>query len=384
MNQKETKKTIRTFALASFLNDLGSDMIYPIWPLFVTSVLGAPMSALGFIDGLGEAIVSISQAVSGYISDKIRKRKIFVWTGYLFGSLSRVGYAISSVWQHLIPFRILDRAGKIRSAPRDAIIADISTKENRGKNFGLLRAMDNLGAVCGIIVCILFFKLLGYRNLFLLAAIPSVIGASLIFHLIKEKKPADIKIYKGLSLKDLDKNFKLFLLLSSFFALGSFSYSFLLIYAKEFGFQTAFVPVLYLVFTTVASIFSVPFGKLSDKIGRKQVLMLSYIFWGLVCLSFIFFRSHLAIILAFVLYGLHKGALEPVQKTFVSELSPIKYRASSLGGFQMAVGLCALPASLIAGVLWDKISIFMPFYFSLSLTALSIIMLIFVKENKSA
>ncbi len=384
MNQKETKKTIRTFALASFLNDLGSDMIYPIWPLFVTSVLGAPMSALGFIDGLGEAIVSISQAVSGYISDRIRKRKIFVWTGYLFGSLSRVGYAISSVWQHLIPFRILDRAGKIRSAPRDAIIADISTKENRGKNFGLLRAMDNLGAVCGIIVCILFFKLLGYRNLFLLAAIPSVIGASLIFHLIKEKKPADIKIYKGLSLKDLDKNFKLFLLLSSFFALGSFSYSFLLIYAKEFGFQTAFVPVLYLVFTAVASIFSVPFGKLSDKIGRKQVLMLSYIFWGLVCLSFIFFRSHLAIILAFVLYGLHKGALEPVQKTFVSELSPIKYRASSLGGFQMVVGLCALPASLIAGVLWDKISIFMPFYFSLSLTALSIIMLIFVKENKSA
>jgi len=383
MNQKETKKTIRTFALASFLNDLGSDMIYPIWPLFVTSVLGAPMSALGFIDGLGEAIVSISQAVSGYISDKIRKRKIFVWTGYLFGSLSRVGYAISSVWQHLIPFRILDRAGKIRSAPRDAIIADISTKENRGKNFGLLRAMDNLGAVCGIIVCILFFKLLGYRNLFLLAAIPSVIGASLIFHLIKEKKPADIKIYKGLSLKDLDKNFKLFLLLSSFFALGSFSYSFLLIYAKEFGFQTAFVPVLYLVFTTVASIFSVPFGKLSDKIGRKQVLMLSYIFWGLVCLSFIFFRSHLAIILTFVLYGLHKGALEPVQKTFVSELSPIKYRASSLGGFQMVVGLCALPASLIAGILWDKISIFMPFYFSLSLTALSIIMLIFVKENKS-
>ena len=383
MNQKETKKTIRTFALASFLNDLGSDMIYPIWPLFVTSVLGAPMSALGFIDGLGEAIVSISQAVSGYISDRIRKRKIFVWTGYLFGSLSRVGYAISSVWQHLIPFRILDRAGKIRSAPRDAIIADISTKENRGKNFGLLRAMDNLGAVCGIIVCILFFKLLGYRNLFLLAAIPSVIGASLIFHLIKEKKPADIKIYKGLSLKDLDKNFKLFLLLSSFFALGSFSYSFLLIYAKEFGFQTAFVPVLYLVFTAVASIFSVPFGKLSDKIGRKQVLMLSYIFWGLVCLSFIFFRSHLAIILAFVLYGLHKGALEPIQKTFVSELSPIKYRASSLGGFQMVVGLCALPASLIAGILWDKISIFMPFYFSLSLTALSIIMLIFVKENKS-
>ncbi|MFH1525867.1 MAG: MFS transporter [Bacteroidota bacterium] len=269
MNQKKASKTVRIFALASFLNDLGSDMIYPIWPLFVTSVLGAPMAVLGFIDGLGEAIVSISQAASGYISDRTRRRKIFIWTGYLFGSLSRVGYAISSVWQHLIPFRILDRAGKIRGAPRDAIIADISTKENRGKNFGFLRAMDHLGAVCGIIVCILFFKVLGYRNLFLLAAIPSVVSALLIFSLIKEKKPTDIRIFKGLSLKTLSLNFKLFLVSSSLFALGSFSYSFLLVYARELRFPVAFVPVLYLVFTVVAGVVSHPFGRLSDRIGRK-------------------------------------------------------------------------------------------------------------------
>jgi MFS family permease len=249
MEQRETQKTVRIFASASFLNDFGSDMIYPVWPLFVTTILQANMAALGFIDGLGDAIVSISQAGSGYVSDRTRKRKIFVWTGYLFGSLSRIGYALSTIWQHLIPLKLLDRAGKIRGAPRDAIIADISTKENRGKNFGILRTMDNLGAVCGIIVCILLFGLLGYKNLFLIAAIPSAIGALLIFFLIKETKPSETRIYKGLSLKDLDNNFKLFLSLSAVFALGSFSYSFLLIYAKEFGFEVTFVPVLYLIFT---------------------------------------------------------------------------------------------------------------------------------------
>lgn len=384
MEQKETRKALRTFAAASFLNDFGSDMIYPIWPLFVTTALQANMSVLGFIDGLGDAVVSLSQAASGYFSDTIRRRKIFVWTGYIFGSLSRIGYALSTAWQQLIPFRILDRAGKIRAAPRDAIIADASTEENRGRNFGLLRTMDNLGAVCGILVCILLFNFLGYENLFLMASVPSLIAALLVFSRIKEKKSPAGRIYKGLSLKDLDMNFGLFLLLSAFFALGSFSYSFLLIYAKESGFQTAFVPVLYLVFTAVASVFSFPFGRLSDRTGRKPVLMLSYAFWGLTCFAFIFVGGYVAIISAFVLHGLHKGALEPVQKSFVSELAPKEYRASSLGAFQMVIGLLALPSSSVAGLLWDHIGTAAPFCFSLGMTAFSVVMLFFVKEQHPA
>lgn len=384
MEQKENKKVLRTFALASFLNDLGSDIIYPIWPLFITTVLHANMAVLGFIDGLGEAIVSLSKAASGYLSDRIGKRKRFIWVGYLFGALSRIGYAFSTAWQHVIPFRILDRAGKIRSAPRDAIIADISSGENRGRNFGLLRTMDNLGAVCGILICIFFFKLLGYRTLFILAAIPSVIGAGLILLFIKEKKSPDKKIFKPLSLKHLDKNLKLFFLVSGIFALGSFSYSFLLIYAKRFGFKLAFVPVLYLVFSVAASIFSLPFGKLADKIGRKPVLILSFICWALVAVTILFLRSKPALIAAFVLYGLHKGALEPAQKTLVSELAPINFRASILGGYQMVIGLCALPASLVAGLLWDKIGIYAPFYFSLGLTLIAILMVLFIKEKPAA
>ena len=380
MNQKEEKKTVITFSLASFLNDLGSDMIYPVWPLFVKEVLKANMSVLGLVDGLGDAIVSISQAVSGYISDKIRKRKVFIWIGYLFGSLSRIGYAFSTLWQHLIPFRTLDRAGKMRGAPRDAIIADVSTKENRGRNFGLLRAMDNLGAVCGITICILFFKALGYKRLFLLAAIPSLIGATLVFILIKERK-LERKLFKGLKLKDLDRNFKLFLLVSSLFALGSFSYSFLLIFAKEFGFKTISIPILYLIFTLFASLSSLPFGNLADKIGRKSVLIISYTLWILVCVCFIFSQSYWVVILAFILYGLHKGALEPAQRSFVSELAPKEYRASGLGTFQMVTGLCALPASFLAGVFWEEISIFSPLYFSIILTIFSLLILIFLRKE---
>ncbi len=378
---EETKKTVRTFALASFLNDFGSDMIYPIWPLFLTTVLGANMAVLGLIDGLGDAIVSVSQAVSGYISDKIRKRKVFVWLGYLFGSFSRIGYGLVTAWQYIIPFRILDRAGKMRGAPRDAIIADASTKENRGANFGILRTMDNLGAVFGIITTMLLLGILGYRTLFFIAAIPSILAVLLIIFFVKEKKQPETKIFKGISFADLSGNFKMFLVLSSIFALGSFSYSFLLVYASKFGFKTAFIPVLYLIFTIVAAFASFPFGKLSDKIGRKCVTALSFALWGATCITFIFFKSYLAIIFAFVLYGLHKGAIETVQKAFVSELAPEAYRASSLGGFQMFIGLCALPSSLIAGLLWDRISIAAPFYFSLGLAIVALIMMMFVKEK---
>lgn len=382
MEQKQTQKTIRVFALASFLNDLGSDIIYPIWPLFVTSVLGANMAVLGFLDGLGEALVSISQGFSGYLSDRIRKRKVFIWSGYLCGALSRVGYGLSAAWQQLIPFRILDRAGKIRSAPRDAIIADISTGDNRGRHFGLLRTMDHLGAVCGIIICILFFKALRYRTLFLLAAIPSLIGVSLILLLIREPK-AESKIYKGITLSVINRDFKLFLFSSCLFALASFSYSFLLIYARKAGFRVEFVPVLYLVFTIFAALFSLPFGKLADKLGRKPVLMLSYILWALVVLSLIFVKNgYLAIVPTFVLYGLHKAALEPAQKAFAAELIPQELRASALGGLQMAIGLCALPASLAAGVLWDRVGYLTPFYFSLGLTILAMGILFLVKEDR--
>lgn len=359
-------------------------MIFAIWPLFVTSFTGVNMAILGLIDGLGDAIVSISQAISGYYSDKLKIRKFFIWTGYAFSALSRVGYALSTAWQWLIPFRILDRSGKMRGSPRDAIIADASTNENRGKNFGFLRMMDNLGAVFGIIFSILLIQYLSYKTVFLIATIPSILATLLIIFFIKERPLTGTKLFKGIRLSNLNKNFRLFLLLSAIFALGSFSYSFLLIYAKNFGFQVTYVPVLYLIFTVVASILSIPFGKLTDKIGRKKVVGISFIAWAFTCLSLIFIRSYWGLILIFILYGIHLSAKDVSQRTFVSELVPEEFRASGLGGFQMVVGLAALPSSLFAGLLWDKIGLLTPLYVSLGLTVIAFLMLTFVKDTKKA
>lgn len=379
--KNNNKKSLRIFGWASFLNDMGSDMIYPLWPIFVTSVLGAPMAALGFIDGLGEAIVSISQAVSGYLSDRFKKKKLFIWLGYLFGGLSRIGYAFSTTWQHIIPLRVLDRAGKIRGAPRDAMVADLSTQENRGKHFGFLRMMDNGGAVVGILVSILLLGTLGYKNLFLLAALPSLAAVFLVLFFIKDQPKTTTHVFKGLQFKDLSGPLKLFTLLSAIFTLGSFSYSFLLVFAEQAGFKVVFVPILYLIFTAVASLFSYPFGSLSDRIGRKKVLFLAFLFWGLVCANFIFLDTKFFLVIGFILFGLHKGALEAVQRAFVTELAPPEYRASILGGFQMVIGLSALPASFLAGLLWDQFGMAIPFYFGIAMTIVAMMMLGFVKDG---
>jgi Major Facilitator Superfamily. len=379
--KEENKRSIRAFAWASFLNDFGSDMIYPVWPLFVTSVMGANMAMLGLIDGLGEAFVSISKAISGYISDRIRKRKFFIWSGYILGSISRFGYALAPSWQWLIPLKILDRSGKMRSAPRDALVADISTNQNRGGHFGLMKAMDNLGAVCGIVVCLLLFEHIGFTNLFLIAALPSLASAFLIYTYIKENKVSDKKLFADFTFKDLDANFKLFLILNSVFTLGAFSYSFLLIFAGKCGFKATYLPIFYLIITVTAAIFSLPMGKLSDKIGRKKLMYLAFILWAAICSSFILSTNSIVVVAAFVLYGLHKAALETVQKTYTSELCPDCFRATGLGVFQMAIGICALPASLIAGFLWDKINMQAPFYLSLALSLVACFMLLFVKED---
>jgi MFS family permease len=376
------KKTIRTFATATFFNDFGSNMAYPIWPFFVTETLKANMAALGLLDGLGDGLVLVSKAFSGYLSDRIRKRKVFIWTGYFLAVLSRLGYAVASAWQQLIVFRVLDRIGKERSTPRDAIVADISTHANRGTHFGFIRAMDHLGALLGSLLVLLLIQVLSYRAILALAALPTLISAVLVILLIKDRPPVGERVSQAISVGLLGRKFRRFVLLSAIFALGAFSYSFLLMFAREIGFGKTLVIGLYPVFTAAAAAASWISGHLSDRIGRKPVLIASYGLWIVVCLNFILLRSPALLIFSFVLYGMHKGMLVPVQRTIVSECAPSASRASCMGGFHLITGLCTLPASFVAGILWETVGMTAPFMLSLGLTLVATLLLITFKPEQ--
>lgn len=383
-SSKNKQKNIRVFASATFLNDLGSDMIASIWPLFVTGVLKANMSMLGFLDGIGNSLVSISKAFAGYLSDRTGKRKVFIWLGYLMAALGRFGFALSRTWAHLIPFKILERLGKERSAPRDALVSESSLPGRLGRNFGFLRAMDHLGGITGILISIVLVRLLGFRAILMLGALPTLISVILILAFIRKPEK---KITSRMSLgppKKVHRAFKSFLTISALYALSAFSYSFLLLFAKNRGFAFNNIPVLYLIITASASAASLSAGRLSDRLGRKPVLGTAYLFWMAVCIILPLVQAPLFIVFGLILYGAHLGIVNPTWRAMAAEMSPEEHRAGYIGIFQMVTGLCALPASFIAGLLWDKIGMRAPFYFSFGLTLLSGILLLFWKTAPQA
>jgi MFS family permease len=377
------RRALWTFSFASFFHDIGAEMVLSVWPLYLKTVLGANMQIIGLIDGLSDAVVSMSQAVGGYISDRIGKRKVFVMIGYMFGGVARIGYSLASHWTQLIPFRVIDRSGKVRTSPRDAIIAELSAKRDRGEHFGILRLMDNLGSVVGVLFSMALLSYLGYRKLFLVASLPSFLAVALVTFLVPERRGKVAADRVVIHFRDVDRNFILFLIASAVFALGSFSYSFLLIAATAAHLPVAVVPIYYLLATFIAGISSLPFGVLSDRLGRKVILQLGFISWALVGALFLMVGMHpLVLVLAFILFGLMNGAIDTVQRVFVAELAPKHFVASTMGAFQMVIGLMSLPASLIAGFLWDKVGQNAPFHFALTLTAIASVLLLFVHERQ--
>lgn len=382
--KNDTKRTVASFAAASGLNDVGSDMVRPFWPIFVTQVLGAPMAFLGLIDGLGDAIAQSIKFPAGYLSDRYKKRKQFIWFGYLLAGLSRIGYALSKFASWLIPFKIMDRLGKLRDPPRDAMLSDITQKNKRGRAFGILTAADNFGAFLGPILAFLLIMFIGYREIFYIAAIPSLIGAFIIFKFVREERFASKRKFH-FNRKKLSRNYKTLLLASSIFSLSWFSLSFLVVFVSKY-IDVVLVPFLFILMSAMAALISIPAGRASDSVGRKPVLILGYILFVIVCLGFVFFQTQHALITSFVLfavYGLHYGIVTTIQSPFVADISPKEIRASAIGLYQTITGICLLPASLVAGILWDVFSAQTAFVFAISLAISGIVILaVFVKEER--
>lgn len=350
------KLNILLLGIVSFLNDLSSEMIMPILPMLITA-LGGGGVVVGLTGGLRDSISSILKIFAGYLSDKTGRRKIFVSSGYLISSLFKLLLAFSRTWGHILIFASLERVGKgLRTAPRDAIIAD-SAQEKRGKGFGIHRALDTSGAILGSFsVFLLVWSLnLNLNTIILIAA--TVAFSSLIpLYFVKEirREPQDITLKIGL--KNLPSSLKLFILVCGIFSLANFSYMFFILRVREFftGKLAFGMPILfYVVFNLFYAIFAIPFGSLSDKIGRKKVIICGYLLFSAVCLGFSFFSSLTAFLILFALYGMTYAMVDGNQRAFIADLALEKLRATALGTFHTLTGLLALPSSLIAGALWQ-------------------------------
>ncbi len=346
--------------LVSFITDMSSEMIHPLLPMFIVALGGGGL-AVGLIGGLGDSLASILKVFAGFWSDKSGKRKPFVFSGYALSSICKIFLAFSTVWQHILVLKPAERIGKgLRTAPRDAIIADSPAKQ-RGKAFGLHRAMDTAGAIGGSSLAFLFFYFLGfsYKNIFLLAGL---IGAVALIPLLwvkeKSKKPKkDLSLKMGLT--RLSRPLRWFIFIAVLFSLANFNYMFFLLRVKE-AFPnpktSVALPILfYIWFHIIYSLFSLPIGIISDKIGRRPLLILGYSLFGVTCFGFIWGRSWGHFLILFGLYGLVHALVDGQQRALVSDLSKKESRGTALGTFHTCIALANLPDGLIVGYLWQYV-----------------------------
>jgi len=377
LGSKQDSKNVWLLGSSSFFNDAGSEMIAPILPFYLTS-LGANGAVLGLVSGLREGLSSLFKIFGGWYSDKVGHRKFFVFFGYFLSIIFRFLIAIATTWHQVLGFVSLERFGKLRDAPRDVIISANSKK--KGKNFGIQQAMDTLGAILGtIIILFLFWKLdLEFKTIIIIAASISVLSLIPIFFV---KDPKIKKINQGLfkSVSELSPKLKYFIFVAAVFTLGNFGiYMFLLLIAQEMTGSIVFPLVSYIIFNISYAFFAIPFGNLSDKIGRKKILIFGYVLFFGVVIGFVFLQNLVQLTLLFFFYGLVYAVVQPNQKALVADLSE-KEKGTALGFYYMVIGLVSIPAGFIGGLLWD-VSQKLMFEYLAVVALVSIVLLMFVKK----
>ncbi len=363
--------------IASFLTDVSSEMVYPLIPLYLTSArIGATPAIVGLIEGLSESIASLLRVFSGYWSDRLQQRKSITILGYASSAVGKFLLYVSTSWPIVFAGRLTDRFGKgIRTAPRDALIADSTDAKTRGNAFGLHRALDSAGASLGVILAYIFFISFhdDFGSIFLISLIPAFLGIVVLFFVREQMArrraratptPVREPWWRDLRTRwqELDRRLKVFLIIVFLFALGNSSNQFLLLRAKDRGFDDATVILMYLVFNIVYTVASWPAGRLSDRVGRKALLVLGSLTYGVVYLGFAL-ANPLQLWGMFATYGLYIAFTEGVEKALVSDIAPADLRATLIGLHATFTGFGLLPASLLAGFLWDTFGPAVPFYF---------------------
>ena len=376
--------------LVSFFADLSSEMVYPLIPIYLTSVLGATPTLIGIIEGIAESVASLLKVFSGYISDKYHKKKPIAFVGYATGLIYKIALIFAGSWVGILVARLIDRFGKgIRTAPRDVMISECAEEGTAGKTFGIHKMLDMAGSAVGILFAYLLFKNLGgdsYKTVFYVSLIPMVLGLSMFFFIKERKECRTIVDHEPIwkNLKELDGRLKLYLLIAFLFTLGNSSNTFLLLRATDVGFSSTDVILLYFVYNSVASVFAIPFGKRSDQVGRKRLLVIGYAVFALVYFMFGFAKRKMTILIAFIIYGLYTAMVTGAEKAFISEIAPKHLKGTMLGLHSTLVGIALLPASIIAGVLWDRIGSFAPFVFGAILSLMASLTLQFGLRSKTA
>ncbi|MDO8691148.1 MAG: MFS transporter [Dehalococcoidia bacterium] len=355
------RRNVLVLGLVSLFNDISSEMLYPLIPIFLTAVLGAPVAVVGLIEGIAEATASLTKAYSGWISDKFRKRRPLIALGYGLSAVSKPLLSLATGWPVVLGLRFGDRVGKgVRTAARDALIADSTDAAHWGRAFGFHRALDTSGAVFGPLLALALLGLLGdnLRLVFLLAFIPAAIGVLLIAK-VRERPRSAPTSQPNFSIRWslFDRRFKVFLLVVLVFSLGNSSDAFLILRAKSLLGDSTFLTVLaYALYNVVYALASTPAGILSDRIGRKWVMGGGFVVFAAVYFGFALAGHPETIWVLFAVYGFYIAMTEGVGKAFTVDLVPAELRGTALGSYHTAVGVMSLPASLLAGLLWTYVS----------------------------
>ena len=386
MKKKKVLSNIVILGFVSLFMDMSTEMVYPLVPLFLTATLGASPAIVGVIEGIAESIASLLRVFSGYIGDAYHKKKRLAIVGYSASVFYKLMLLLAASWPGVLLARIIDRTGKgLRTAPRDALVAQSSDRGKLGGSFGLHKMMDMAGSSLGVILAYLFVATnFEYHRAFLFSIIPAVIGI-LILLAVREKKggeaPREKLRLKGLK---LDKRLTAYLAVLFVFCLGNSSNAFLLLKSQELGFSAPQVILLYLVFNVSASVFAFPAGKLSDKFGRGKVLVPGYMIYGLVYLGFALISSKPVTVCLFIAYGAYNALISGAERAFVAEHAPERLRGTVLGLYGMLQGVGLLLSSMIAGVLWTRVHSGAPFLLGGLLGIVSAVMIYLITGKRQA